>query len=122
MAHDPIANIEGVVTDFNPEALALAAENGVIFISVDENGVRDVVNVASVKEPKLVDDCYVFVQPQYVDERTTATVAVFDALSAIVDPQPATASETGEEAETVDPVEAFRAALTALKALEASTE
>lgn len=118
MAHDPVANIEGVVTDFNPEALSLAAENGIIFIAVDENGAREVVDAASVKEPKLVDECYVFVQPQYVDERTAATVAVFDALSAIVDPQPATADETGEEAESVDPVEAFKAALAALKALE----
>ena len=118
MAHDPVANIEGVVTDFNPEALALAAENGIIFIAVDENGAREVVDAASVKEPKLADECYVFVQPQYVDERTTATVAVFDALSAIVDPQPATADETGKETESVDPVEAFKAALAALKALE----
>ena len=60
-----------------------------------------------------------FVQPTYVDMRTGATVACFDALSAIVDPQPATADETGEGTEPIDPVEAFRAALAALKALEA---
>ena len=55
----------------------------------------------------------------YVDKRTAATVACFDALSAIVDPQPATTDETGEGTEAVDQVEAFRAALAALKALEA---
>lgn len=119
MAHDPVANIEGVVTDFNPEALTSAAENGIIFIAVDENGAREVVDAASVKEPKFVDECYVFVQPQYVDERTAATVAVFDALSAIVDPQPATADENGSDAQaTADPIAAFEDALNRLKSLQ----
>ena len=44
---------------------------------------------------------------------------MFDALSAIVDPQPAMADETEEGAKAVDPVEAFKAALAVLKALEA---
>ena len=58
--------------------------------------------------------------PKYVDNRTAATVAVFDALTAIVDPESAvaTADETGEEAAmAADPVETFKAALAALKAL-----
>lgn len=119
MAHDPIGNVESYLTDFDSELLARAAAAGIIFVAVYDDGTRKVVDAGEVEEPQPERQAYEIVTTTYVNRRTAATVAVFDALSAIVDPQPATADETGEEAEAVDPVEAFKAALDALKALEA---
>lgn len=123
MAHDPIGNVESYLTEFDSELIARAAAAGIIFIAVYDDGTREVVDAGEVEEPQQERQAYEIVTTSYVDRRTAATVACFDALSAIVDPQPATADETGDEAEAVDPVdpvEAFRAALAALKALEAT--
>jgi hypothetical protein len=123
MAHDPVGNVEGQLTCYDAEALAEAEKNGMLFIAVMSDGTREVVKASEVSEPSSRGQDFVFVQPTYVDKRTAATVACFEALSAIVDPQPAAADETGEEADAVDPVdpvEAFRVALSALKALEAT--
>lgn len=123
MAHDPIGNVESYLTEFDSELIARAAAAGIIFIAVYDDGTRKVVDASEVEEPQQERQAYEIVTTSYVDKRTAATVACFEALSAIVDPQPATADETGEEAEAVDPVdpvEAFRVALAALKALEAT--
>lgn len=123
MAHDPIGNVESYLTEFDSELIARAAAAGIIFIAVYDDGTRKVVDAGEVEEPQQERQAYEIVTTSYVDRRTAATVACFEALSAIVDPQPAAADETGEEAEAVDPVdpvEAFRAALAALKALEAT--
>lgn len=123
MAHDPVGNVEGQLTCYDAEALAEAEKNGMLFIAVMNDGTRKVVKASEVSEPSSRGQDFVFVKPTYVDKRTAATVACFEALSAIVDPQPAAADETGEEADAVDPVdpvEAFRVALAALKALEAT--
>lgn len=123
MAHDPIGNVESYLTEFDSELIARSAAAGIIFIAVYDDGTREVVDAGEVEEPQQERQAYEIVTTSYVDRRTAATVACFDALSAIVDPQPATADETGEEADAVDPVdpvEAFRAALAALKALEAT--
>lgn len=123
MAHDPIGNVESYLSEFDSELIARAAAAGIIFVAVYDDGTRKVVDAGEVEEPQQERQAYEIVTTSYVDRRTAATVAVFDALSAIVDPQPATADETGDETEavdTVDPVEAFRAALAALKALEAT--
>lgn len=120
MAHDPIGNVESYLTEFDSELIARAAAAGIIFIAVYDDGTRKVVDASEVEEPQQERQAYEIVTTSYVDKRTAATVAVFDALSAIVDPQPATADETGEGTEAVDPVEAFRAALAALKTLEAT--
>ncbi len=123
MAHDPIGNVESYLTEFDSELIARAAAAGIIFIAVYDDGTREVVDAGEVEEPQQERQAYEIVTTSYVDRRTAATVACFEALSAIVDPQPAAADETGEEAEAVDPVdpvEAFRAALAALKALEAT--
>ena len=114
MAHDPVGNVEGQLTCYDAEALAEAEKNGILFIAVMSDGTREVVNASEVSEPCSHGKDFVLVQPTYVDERTAATVACFDALSAIVDPQEAAAVDP------VDPVEAFRVALSALKALEAT--
>ena len=57
--------------------------------------------------------------PTYVDDRTDATVACFDALAAIVDPSVAAASEGGSAEAKADPVKEFMAALEKLRALKA---
>lgn len=123
MAHDPIGNVESYLTEFDSELIARAAAAGIIFIAVYDDGTREVVDAGEVEEPQQERQAYEIVTTSYVDKRTAATVACFEALSAIVDPQPAAADETGEEADAVDPVdpvEAFRVALAALKALEAT--
>jgi len=123
MAHDPIGNVESYLTEFDSKLIARAAAAGIIFIAVYDDGTREVVDAGEVEEPQQERQAYEIVTTSYVDKRTAATVACFEALSAIVDPQPAAADETGEEADAVDPVdpvEAFRVALAALKALEAT--
>lgn len=120
LLHDPIGNCEGYVSNYDPDLLAKAQEGGMIVIAEHEDGRREVVDAKDVKEPNPAINGVAVVLPPYVDKRTAATVACFDALSAIVDPQPATADETGEGTEAVGPVEAFRSALAALKALEAT--
>lgn len=115
MAHDPISNTEGVVTEFDQELINRVAESGIIFIAVDESGERSIVEPDDVTKPVNEDDCYVFVQPQYVDERTQATVAVFDALASSV---PAVASNASVRAMSDDGgTMSFADALEALRLL-----
>lgn len=118
MAHDPVGNVEGQLTCYDPEALAEAESNGIVFIAVMSDGSRKVVKASEVSEPSPQGEEFVFVQPAYVDERTEATVAVFDALAAIVAPETATLSDSGAATQAADPVEAFMAALAKLKALK----
>lgn len=117
--HDIIGNNEQCLTEYDPDVLQRAEDTGLIFVAQYDDGSREVVKAADVRKPDPTVNGIPLATAGYVDERTAAAVAVFDALSAIVDPQPATADETGEGTEAVDPVEAFRAALAALKALEA---
>lgn len=118
MAHDPVGNVEGQLTCYDAEALAEAEKNGIVFIAVMSDGTREVVKASEVSEPPSQGKDFVFVQPTYVDERTEATVEVFDALAAIVAPEVAAVSEDGTATQTADPVEAFMAALAKLKAFK----
>ena len=118
MAHDPVGNVEGQLTCYDAEALAEAEKNGIVFIAVMSDGPREVVKASEVSEPCSQGQDFVFVQPTYVDERTEATVEVFDALAAIVAPEVAAVSEDGTATQTADPVEAFMAALAKLKAFK----
>lgn len=125
MIHDPIGNVENMLTVFDTEQLAEAESHGIVFIAVYDDGSRVRVAAEDIAEPVPHACGVTLCTPTYVDDRTNATVAVFDALVAIVDPEStvATADETGEEVETAaDPVETFKAALTALKALEPKKE
>lgn len=117
--HDIVGNNEQCLTEYDPDVLQGAEAAGLVFVAQYDDGTREVVKAADVRKPDPTVNGIPLATAEYVDKRTAATVAVFDALSAIVDPQPATADETGEEAEAVDPVDAFKAALDALKALEA---
>lgn len=119
MVHDPVANMEWQLDDFEQERLANMESSGFLFIALRDDDTREVVKAIDVAEPKPRVNGVTLVTPTYVDNRTAATVAVFEALSAIVDPESAvaTADETGEETESqADPVEAFKEALAALKA------
>lgn len=89
MAHDPISNTEGVVTEFDQVLIKRAEESGIIFIAVDSNGERSVVSADDVKPPENQDQSFVIVKPEYVDDRLKAVVDVFDALASSV---PAAAS------------------------------
>lgn len=122
LIHDPLGNVEGQLGDYDPVRLEEAEKNGMIFIAIMDDGERKLVKAADVSEPKQQNQYFTVAKPEYVDERTRATVAVFDAVAAIIDPQPATADETGEEIAQADPVAAFRAALDALKELEANDD
>lgn len=121
MAHDPVCNMEEQVTDFDPGTLSNMEAGGIIFVAVYDDESRAVVKASEMSEPEPQVNGVKLVTPKYVDLRTEATVAVFDALSAIVDPEAsvAAADEAGETAEAADPVETFKAALIDLKALMA---
>lgn len=119
MAHDPVGNVEGQLTCYDAEALAEAEKNGMVFIAVMSDGTRKVVKASEVSEPCSQGKDFVFVQPTYVDKRTAATVACFDALANIVNPKTATVDENGSDAQaTADPIAAFEDALNRLKSLQ----
>lgn len=118
MAHDPIGNSESYLTEFDSELIARAAASGIIFIAVYDDGTRKVVDSSEVTPPQAAAEPFTLVTPVYVDERTTATVACFDALAQIVNPGVATTSADDAETEA-DPIKAFMAALEKLRALEA---
>ena len=114
LAHDPVGNCEWQVAEFDSDLLARCESEGIIFIAVDKDGNRERVNAGDIKEPETAPGNLVLVQPVYVDDRMKAVVDVFDALAAALMPSVATISD-GEQQK--DPVEAFAAALAALKLL-----
>lgn len=120
LAHDPVFNNEESLTDYDETALTEMEGRGIVFIAVYDDGTRAIAKAADVTEPEPQVGGVTLVTPVYVDNRTEATVAVFEALAAIVDPESAvaTADETGEAAKATDPVQAFKDALAALKALK----
>lgn len=124
MLHDAVGNMEQPVEDYSPSALERLEADGIIFVAVYDDGSREIVKAAAVAEPEPQMNGVTLCTPKYVDDRTAATVAVFDALASIVDPEASAtaADETDEAAGQADPVEAFKAALTALKALESKKE
>lgn len=119
LIHDPLGNVEGQLVDYDPVRLEEAEKNGMIFIAVMDDGERRLVKAADVSEPKQQNRYFTVAKPEYVDERTKATVAVFDALADIVNPQTAAADENGSDEQPVaDPITAFEDALNKLKSLQ----
>lgn len=119
LIHDPVGNVEGQLSDYDPVRLAEAEKNGMVFIAVMDDGERRLVKAADVSEPKQQNRYFTVAKPEYVDERTKATVAVFDALADIVNPQTAAADENGSDEQPVaDPIAAFEDALNKLKSLQ----
>lgn len=121
MAHDAACNMEQPLDNYDATELSRLAAAGIIFVAVYDDGSRRVVSVDEVSEPEPQMNGVTLCTPKYVDDRMVATIAVFDALAAIVDTESAVATteETGEEIEAkTDPVEVFRVALAALRRLE----
>lgn len=108
MLHDPIGNCEAMVTEYDEELINRAANNGMIFIAVDEDGNRTVVQPEDVKEPINDDQPFTLVQPLYVDDRMRAVVDVFDALAASADVQPVS-SKARSAMSFAEALEALRA-------------
>lgn len=119
MAHDPVGNSESYLTEFDSELISRAEASGIVFIAVYDDGTRKVVSGEDVTKPQSADEPVMLVTPTYVDDRTDATVACFDALAVIVDPSVAAAAEGGSAEVQADPVKAFMAALEKLRALKA---
>ena len=118
MLHDPIGNMEAVIAEYDTEKLKSAEQNGAVFIAVYNTGRREIVKAEDVSEPVPRQNGIRLVQPKYVDDRTRATVAVFDALGAIISPSAETAAENGVSAAAVkSPEETFEEALSALRLL-----
>ncbi len=118
-AHDPVGNIENMLQSFDKEQLQKGEEAGIVFVAEYDDGTRSIVKAADVVEPQTFsnDGGITLVLPSYVDERTSATVACFDALAEIINPSVATASADDAEAE-VDPIKVFMAAIEKLRALK----
>ena len=118
-AHDPVGNIENMLQSFDKEQLQKGEEAGIVFVAEYDDGTRSIVKAVDVVEPQTFsnDGGITLVLPSYVDERTSATVACFDALAEIVNPSVATSSADDAEAE-VDPIKVFMAAIEKLRALK----
>ena len=122
-AHDPVGNIENMLQSFDKEQLQKGENAGIVFVAEYDDGTRSIVKAADIVEPTTFsnDGGVTLVLSSYVDERTSATVACFDALAEIVNQSVAAAST--DEAETqADPIGAFMAALEKLRALKAGGE
>ena len=115
MLHDPIGNCEAMVTEYDEELINRAANNGMIFIAVDEDGNRTVV-----KEPINDDQPFTLVQPLYVDDRMKAVVGVFDALAASV-PAVAASADVQPVSSKARSAMSFADALEAIRALAYGT-
>lgn len=114
-AHDPINNNEGVITNFDTSTLKQAEANGIIVIAEYEDGTREKVNAENVTEPHIQDSgFFVFVTPQYVDARTTATYEAIKSIADAITPMiPAALTTDGQP----NPLDAITANLEKLKAL-----
>lgn len=115
IAHDPVSNSEAILNEYDQERINKAAESGIVFIAVDEQGSRSIVPASEVVEPDANSDQFIFVQPVYVDDRMKAVIDVFDALASST-PQELSAVSV-MSADTGGTGTAFAEALAALKAL-----
>lgn len=120
VAHDPLSNSEAVVTEYDSELLKKAAEGGIVFIAVDDDGSRSIVPVDDVKEPENREGSFTIVQPIYVDDRVRAVVDVFDALAASV-PAVAASADVQPVSSKARAAMSFAEALEALRALAYGT-
>lgn len=84
MLHDPIGNVEGMVSNFDRDSLQSAEDEGMVFIAVYNTGKREIVKAQDVREPEPMSNGIKLVAPSYVDKRACAVVDVFDALAASI--------------------------------------
>ena len=120
MLHDPIGNCEAMVTEYDEELINRAASNGMIFIAVDEDGNRTVVQPEDVKEPINDDQPFTLVQPLSLDDRMNSVVALFDPLSSLV-PAVAASADVQPVSSKARSAMSFAEALEALRALAYGT-
>lgn len=81
VAYDPHSNSEGIVTNFDADALKLASASGILFYSVDCEGNRTEVPASDVCPCDGVGETLDVAKPSYVDDRMRLVVDVFDALA-----------------------------------------
>lgn len=81
VAYDPHANAEGIVTNFDVDALKLASTSGILFYSVDYEGNRTEVPVSDVHPCDEAGETLDVAKPSYIDDRMKLVVDVFDALA-----------------------------------------
>ena len=114
VVHDAVNCNEAYLDNYDSDVLKRADEQGLIFIAVHEDGTRERVGVDQVKCPVTTEEHTIsFATPTYVDDRTEATIACFDAISTIINPEAATTSEDSESqsTESADPIKVFEEAL-----------
>lgn len=126
IAHDPVSNTEMQVSEFDPALLKAAAAQGVVFIAVDANGFREIVQPEDVTPPDGICGSFTLVEPVYVDARMNAVIDVFDALEAVLCSEVETMAEQAETTarkaparKQQTPADVFRAKLAALKEIAA---
>lgn len=113
--HDPIANTEGYIAEYDAEKLQHAEDSGAIFLAVYDSGRREIVKAAEIEDPAV---SFQVVAPAYVDVRMEAAADVFDALQALLLPEAAALTYDAYAASSArDPAEAFKEALARFKAL-----
>ena len=112
MLHDPVANAEAEIAEYDPEKLRSAEDAGAVFIAVYSDGDRQIVKAADITEPQPMLSGVELAQPCYVDERMEATVAVFEALEPVLAAVPMAVNAADE-----DSAPTFAEALADLKAI-----
>lgn len=118
--HDPVANMEGYITDFSDDSLHGAESMGLIIIAEYNDGSRERVSADDVKPPNPEVNGISVVLPPYVDDRMKAVVAVFDALAASV-PAVAASADVQPVSSKARSAMSFAEALEALRALAYGT-
>ena len=119
-AHDPIANNEAQITNYDTTILTRAEQQGIIFIAEHADGSRTRISAKDITKPVTPPSgSYVFVTPAYVDTRMQAAASVFDAISTIINTTPTglSADQQDEQDNTITPIQAFNDALAAFKRL-----
>ncbi len=84
--HDPIANIESQITNFDDiESLKEAVNRGMIIIGIKTDNSRHIVSVDEVKEPQISDVRGIpVVLPSYVDSKIDEVMAVIQDLTDVI--------------------------------------
>lgn len=79
--HDPVANMEGYITDYDQDALKQAEDSGMIIIAEMADGSRRIASADEVKKPTpLSPEGIELATPAYVDERVSAMLDVISSM------------------------------------------
>lgn len=101
LLHDPLGNVEGVITEYDADELRRAEDEGAVLIALYNSGRREIVKADEVVEPLPRMNGVTLVQPEYVDDRMVAVVDVFEALAGeLASQQPVAAISLSADAES----------------------